>query len=302
MHAEDIFRIDMALGYLASALCIRLTSGRDSGRWTGSRRTAQLPRSTVSASSGWSSCYPGLSARSAAGFAAGGLRRPCHRTARNPRTVDGACALPILAAGPGFQSGRSRRPRARHSAGGQREPAVSGRAAGPVTRSPCFMCQRFSGRTSWRSGCCCDLGAHLLGRQLRPCRLPRMNNQEGDACDGTGDLSWNLKSTSAVRRSWSSKTSPFPVPETPRASCSCVFITIGPYQATGSCNGLPETSRKRMPSSPACTVTSSPLSKRISERLSASRWRRGVQPVRRLRSARPAARMRCRICPIPAKT
>src|SRR5579864_1030167 len=52
-------------------------------------------------------------------------------------------------------------------------------------------------------------------------------------------------------------------------NCSCVFITIGPYHATGSCSGLPETSRKRMPSSPACTVTSSPLSKRMRERLSA---------------------------------
>ena len=33
-----------------------------------------------------------------------------------------------------------------------------------------------------------------------------------------------------------------------------MFITIGPYQATGSSSGLPDTSRKRMPSSPACTV------------------------------------------------
>src|SRR5437762_9395814 len=53
-------------------------------------------------------------------------------------------------------------------------------------------------------------------------------------------------------------------------SCSCVFITIGPYHATGSCNGFPETRRNRIPSSPACTVTSSPRSKSISERLSAS--------------------------------
>ena len=34
-------------------------------------------------------------------------------------------------------------------------------------------------------------------------------------------------------------------------SCSCVFITIGPYHATGSSSGFPETSRKRIPSSPA---------------------------------------------------
>src|SRR6266436_4090679 len=53
-------------------------------------------------------------------------------------------------------------------------------------------------------------------------------------------------------------------------SCSCVFITMGPYQATGSSRGLPETRRKRMPSSPACTMTSSPRSNRTSERLSAA--------------------------------
>ena len=34
-------------------------------------------------------------------------------------------------------------------------------------------------------------------------------------------------------------------------SSACVFITIGPYQATGSPIGLPETSRNLMPSSPA---------------------------------------------------
>jgi len=34
-------------------------------------------------------------------------------------------------------------------------------------------------------------------------------------------------------------------------SCACVFITIGPYHATGSSSGFPETSRKRIPSSPA---------------------------------------------------
>src|SRR6266478_2231564 len=34
--------------------------------------------------------------------------------------------------------------------------------------------------------------------------------------------------------------------------------------------GLPETRRKRMPSSPACTTTSSPRSKRTRERLSAA--------------------------------
>src|SRR5215469_1965268 len=53
-------------------------------------------------------------------------------------------------------------------------------------------------------------------------------------------------------------------------SCSCVFITMGPYQATGSSSGLPETRRKRIPSSPAWTTTSSPRSKSTSDRLSAS--------------------------------
>src|SRR5207244_1287759 len=48
-------------------------------------------------------------------------------------------------------------------------------------------------------------------------------------------------------------------------SCACVFITMGPYQATGSSMGVPETRRKRMPSSPAWTVISSPRSKSTSE-------------------------------------
>src|SRR5262249_15359066 len=53
-------------------------------------------------------------------------------------------------------------------------------------------------------------------------------------------------------------------------SSSSVFITIGPYHATGSSIGLPETSRNRMPCSPAWTVTSSPRSNRRSERLATS--------------------------------
>ncbi len=46
---------------------------------------------------------------------------------------------------------------------------------------------------------------------------------------------------------------------------ACVFITMGPYQATGSSSGLPETSRKRMPSGPAWTTISSPRSNKTSE-------------------------------------
>jgi hypothetical protein len=48
-------------------------------------------------------------------------------------------------------------------------------------------------------------------------------------------------------------------------SCSSVFITIGPYHATGSSIGLPETSRKRIPSSAAWTRISSPRSNSTSE-------------------------------------
>src|SRR5262249_46296881 len=51
-----------------------------------------------------------------------------------------------------------------------------------------------------------------------------------------------------------------------RCSSALVFITIGPYQATGSSIGLPDTNRNRTPSSPACTVISSPLSNSTSER------------------------------------
>src|SRR2546421_1121793 len=74
------------------------------------------------------------------------------------------------------------------------------------------------------------------------------------------DLSQNLSLSAdcislRLRRSW--------------LRLASVFITIGPYQATGSWRGLPETSRKRTPSSPACTATSFPLSKRMSDRLSA---------------------------------
>lgn len=53
-------------------------------------------------------------------------------------------------------------------------------------------------------------------------------------------------------------------------SSSGVFMTMGPYHATGSSIGLPETSRKRMPSSPAWTTISSPRSNSTSEWLPAS--------------------------------
>src|SRR5580704_3625587 len=47
-------------------------------------------------------------------------------------------------------------------------------------------------------------------------------------------------------------------------------MTIGPYHATGSSSGFPETNRNRIPSSPACTVTSSPRPNSKSDRLLAS--------------------------------
>src|ERR1051326_7328371 len=60
-----------------------------------------------------------------------------------------------------------------------------------------------------------------------------------------------------------------PLRSSVKACCSSasVFITIGPYQATGSSIGLPDTSKNRTPSSPASTVTSSPRSNSTSERL-----------------------------------
>lgn len=39
-----------------------------------------------------------------------------------------------------------------------------------------------------------------------------------------------------------------------RCNSRCVFITMGPCQATGSSSGLPEMSRKRIPSGPAPIV------------------------------------------------
>ena len=48
-------------------------------------------------------------------------------------------------------------------------------------------------------------------------------------------------------------------------SSACVFITMGPYHATGSSSGLPLTSRNRIPSGPASTTISSPRSNSTSE-------------------------------------
>src|SRR6056297_1207122 len=49
-----------------------------------------------------------------------------------------------------------------------------------------------------------------------------------------------------------------------------LFITIGPYQATGSRRGIPETSSIRTPSAPLAIFISSPLSNKTSVRLTAS--------------------------------
>src|SRR6266571_3499796 len=55
-----------------------------------------------------------------------------------------------------------------------------------------------------------------------------------------------------------------------RRSSSGVFMTMGPYHATGSSIGFPDTRRNRIPASPACTVTASPLSNSTSERFCTS--------------------------------
>src|SRR6266705_25385 len=55
-----------------------------------------------------------------------------------------------------------------------------------------------------------------------------------------------------------------------RRSSSCVFMTMGPYHATGSSIGFPDTSRNRIPASPAWTVTASPLSNSTSDRFPTS--------------------------------
>src|SRR5215471_11489916 len=78
-------------------------------------------------------------------------------------------------------------------------------------------------------------------------------------------------------------------------------MTIGPYQATGSFRGRPDTKRNRIPSSPACTVTSSPESKSTRDRLSASVARDvSVQPTPSVGTASgPEALQNL---PVPAKT
>src|SRR3979411_1089565 len=51
-----------------------------------------------------------------------------------------------------------------------------------------------------------------------------------------------------------------PLRSSATACCSsaCVFITIGPYQATGSSIGLPPTTRKPMAPLPACAAAPAP--------------------------------------------
>src|SRR6185436_15580649 len=81
------------------------------------------------------------------------------------------------------------------------------------------------------------------------------------------------------------------------ACCSSafVFITIGPYHATGSSIGLPDTSRNRIPSSPACTTISSPRSNSTSERLPAALYStRSLPSVASVRMARGSDALRKR--------
>src|SRR5207247_1557898 len=77
-------------------------------------------------------------------------------------------------------------------------------------------------------------------------------------------------------------------------------MTIGPCQATGSSIGLPETSRNRMPSSPAWTVISSPESNSTSERLPASSGVPVAAPTHSVRTARGADA--ARNVPLPSTT
>ncbi len=55
-------------------------------------------------------------------------------------------------------------------------PSVAGQS-GPVTRSPFFTYQRSSACISWRSGYCCDLHTRGFDQPTRSCRPARRNNQ-----------------------------------------------------------------------------------------------------------------------------
>ncbi len=81
-------------------------------------------------------------------------------------------------------------------------------------------------------------------------RLELAAGLQPDAAIGAGD---DNRPAGGDSHGYANSLMKFPVCRSRTACCSsaCVFITIGPYQATGSFSGLPETSRKRMPSSPA---------------------------------------------------
>ena len=97
--------------------------------------------------------------------------------------------------------------------------------------------------------------------RARPCRAPFL----AGADDGrhAGGLSHGARRLERLRLSGAALASrrcrgpPYLMNEPSRKSVSawrisaCVFITIGPCQAIGSRKGRPETSRKRIPSSPA---------------------------------------------------
>ena len=84
-------------------------------------------------------------------------------------------------------------------------------------------------------------------------RLLRARQQPGIRADGQGFSSGRRPSAYGWRMN-------LPVCSSLMAwrNSACVFITIGPYQATGSSSGWPETSKNRMPSGPAWTTISSP--------------------------------------------
>ena len=181
MSAKDIFRIDMAVGYLAWALCIATYL------WPRLRAMdrVEVHRAIATFNSfrffGLVFLLPGfVGPNLPQGFAApvayGDLATA---RARNPRTADGARSLPLLAAGLGVQSVRSRRPRHGHGAGGPRGSAVRGRPARGRLRDPHSLCtgafldappRVLAAAATWAR-------ARSVGRR-RQCRSPRLNNQD----------------------------------------------------------------------------------------------------------------------------
>jgi hypothetical protein len=137
MTPTKIFLIDMALGYLAWALCIaayvwpRL---RAMDRVAAQRAIATLHSFRFF---GLVFLLPGfVGPNLPQAFRSRRLRRLRRRPARHPGPADCARAFPLLAIGPGLQSGRPRRPGQRHSDRDPDRPALHGRPAWGGLRDP----------------------------------------------------------------------------------------------------------------------------------------------------------------------